>query len=276
MGSTAFGSNEAYMAGDWIKMRVNLREDPAVISISEKLKLEIDAVVGKLHHFWSWADQQTENGNAHSVTYEWVDRYLSVTGFAQVMHDEGWLEHSGDGISIPNFDRHNGKCAKSRALTRERVKRFRNADVTLVTPKRREEKRRVLDHLQASPSDDPSASPDDNGKAHAERKPPTGDHAELITYFCERWKTIHPGKYDFKSGQDGAHIKAILTLAASPEMARWMVDEYLACDELFIKDKAHTLAMMRTNLNRWYEAAVRRHKPREMPRRPSLVIHGEV
>lgn len=41
------------MAGDWIKMRVDLDGDPAVISISAKTGKEVLWVVGALHRFWS-------------------------------------------------------------------------------------------------------------------------------------------------------------------------------------------------------------------------------
>ncbi len=132
------------MAGDWIKMRKDLRDDPAVILIAERLGIDQDSVVGKLHRFWCWADSHTQDGNAPSVTESWIDRYVCVTGFARVMVDAGWLTISEHGLGIPNFARHNGQTSKARALTAERVQRHRNApSVTRALPeKRREEKRR--------------------------------------------------------------------------------------------------------------------------------------
>jgi hypothetical protein len=130
------------MAGDWIKMRVDLALDPAVISIAEECQIEEDMVVGKLHRLWSWADQQTEDGNAPSVTLSWIDRYICVTGFAKAMQSTGWLVVSGTGFGFPDFDKHNGKTGKSRALTAKRVKRNRNAvSVTHALPDKREDKR---------------------------------------------------------------------------------------------------------------------------------------
>lgn len=133
------------MAGDWIKMRVDLREDPDVISIATATDLDEDAVVGKLHRVWSWADQQTADGNAHSVTRAWLDRYVGVTGFASAMEKVGWLLVTDGGIQIPDFDAHNSESAKRRALTAKRAAKHRNAkrnatSVTKCAP--REEKRR--------------------------------------------------------------------------------------------------------------------------------------
>lgn len=130
------------MAGDWIKMRVDLALDPAVISIAEECQIEEDMVVGKLHRLWSWADQQTEDGNAVSVTLSWIDRYIGVTGFAKAMQSTGWLVVSGTSFGFPDFDKHNGKTGKARALTAKRVKRNRNAvSVTSALLDKREDKR---------------------------------------------------------------------------------------------------------------------------------------
>ncbi len=135
------------MAGDWIKMRVNLADDPAVITMATRLDAEEDVIVGKLHRFWSWADQQTTDGNAVGVTKKWIDRYISVTGFADSLEEVGWLIVKRGGITIPNFERHNGESGKRRTLTRDRVRNYRekngsNANhVTKALPeKRREEK----------------------------------------------------------------------------------------------------------------------------------------
>ena len=132
------------MSGDWIKMRVDLRDDPAVIRIAATLDLDEFEVVGRLHHLWAWADRQSRDGNADGVTKKWIDRYVQRDGFAQSMVEVGWLRITDTGILIPNFERHNGKSAKKRALTKERASRFRNADsnapsVTRALPEKRRE-----------------------------------------------------------------------------------------------------------------------------------------
>ncbi len=133
------------MAGDWIKMRVGLHEDPAVIGMAAQLKMDEYAVIGRLHRIWSWATAHTSNGNAHSVTPCNVDVLVNAPGFAEAMVTAGWLKTSEAGISFPKFDRHMSQGAKSRALTQARVQKLRNAaSVTDALPeKRRVEKRRI-------------------------------------------------------------------------------------------------------------------------------------
>lgn len=129
------------MAGDWIKMRCGLLGDPAVKGIARRLNINRYEVVGRLHAVWSWADQNVKrNGNADGVTLADLDEEAGVTGFAQSMVDEGWLEKLSTGLRFPDFEDHNGKPAKDRAVTAKRVKRFRN-DATVTHPL--PEKRRV-------------------------------------------------------------------------------------------------------------------------------------
>ena len=55
------------MSGEWIKMRLDLASDPAVIRIRRSLGLDVDAVVGKLHRLWSWADAHTVDGGRQRI-----------------------------------------------------------------------------------------------------------------------------------------------------------------------------------------------------------------
>ena len=136
------------MAGDWIKMQIGLDHSPEVIRLATALEIPETQVVGSLFKLWSWADQHTEDGNACGVTYFWIDRYISIDGFALALADVGWLSESDDGLLIPNFERHNGKSAKHRAKTNRRVSEHRKRNGASVTDraqkalpeKRREEK----------------------------------------------------------------------------------------------------------------------------------------
>ena len=125
------------MAGDWIKMRVNLTSDPAVIGIACALAISEHEVVGLLHWLWTWADQHTEDGNARGVNPAWVDRYSGKPGLAKAMTDVGWLDSDDDGIHFPNFERHNGSPAKQRAQStaRQKKKRAKAKAVAETSPK---------------------------------------------------------------------------------------------------------------------------------------------
>jgi hypothetical protein len=113
------------MAGDWIKMRTDLLEDPAVIGMACALGVDEYAIVGRLHKLWSWADKHCDNGHAKSVTFVWIDRYVCLDSFSECMAAAGWLEPFDGGITFPHFDRHNGKSAKVRADATERKRKER-------------------------------------------------------------------------------------------------------------------------------------------------------
>jgi hypothetical protein len=129
------------MAGDWIKFEIATPDKPEVWTLAEKLKLDPDAVVGKLIRMWIWFNLQTANGHASAVTKKIIDRDVGVTGFCDAVIFSGWLTEKDGEISVQNFDRHNGNSAKSRALGQKRKAKQRHAEVTVKTvlEKRREE-----------------------------------------------------------------------------------------------------------------------------------------
>jgi 5-methylcytosine-specific restriction endonuclease McrA len=126
------------VAGDWLKMSVNLPDKPEVWQIAGMLGIDADSVVGKLLRVWAWFDAHTEDGNA-VVPAQVLDRIACQSGFTEAMKSAGWLEAGPGGVlSMTSFDRHNGKSAKSRMSGAERVakhrnmKRLGNAEVTEV------------------------------------------------------------------------------------------------------------------------------------------------
>lgn len=109
------------MAGDWIKFELTTLDKPEVCQIADFADIDPDAVVGKLMRIWGWFDQQTENGNAPSVSKKLLDRLVGVIGFCEHMKSVAWMIEIDGVISLPHFDRHNGKTAKNRLLTAKRV-----------------------------------------------------------------------------------------------------------------------------------------------------------
>lgn len=118
------------MAGDWIKFELATLDKPEVFQIAEVVDCDPDAVVGKLMRVWGWFDQQTEDGNAPTVTKKLLDRLAGVIGFADAMADAGWLIENGATISLPHFDRHNGKSAKTRLLGARRVAKHKAGKIS--------------------------------------------------------------------------------------------------------------------------------------------------
>lgn len=157
------------MAGDWIKMEHTTPDKPEVVRMAAHLGIDQDAVVGKLARVWIWADQNSLDGNALTVTDAFLDRVTACPGFAGALREVGWLSGRQGLLTIPNFDRHNGQTAKARAVTNRRVSRHRAksesnaASVTHVTPmtlqKPLPEKRREEENTPLTPKGAGGAQP---------------------------------------------------------------------------------------------------------------------
>ncbi len=117
------------MASNWIKLEVITPDKPEIFRLAEILNIDPDAALGKVIRFWAWADQQMIDGNAEcnarGVTKSAIDRITFMAGFADALIQVGWLVESDGVLSLPNFERHNGKSSKKRAVTNERVTKIR-------------------------------------------------------------------------------------------------------------------------------------------------------
>ena len=127
------------MAGDWIPMRLDLAEDPAVMRMAEMLGMPEPCIVGYLHTIWSWASRQCDAGSVTGVSPKSLGRVTRCETIPDAMVAVGWLEEVEiDGtpsIRFPNWERWLSQSAKSRALTARRMasKRLRDSDAASVT-----------------------------------------------------------------------------------------------------------------------------------------------
>lgn len=121
------------MAGDWIKMRGNLWDDPRVSKLCDLCGCPEALIVGGLYWLWATADQHTESGVLPQLSTRQIDRKTSIPGFGAALVVIGWIVEQEDGIQLVRFEEHNGASAKKRAVTAKRVANHRsgNADVTL-------------------------------------------------------------------------------------------------------------------------------------------------
>ena len=104
------------MAGDWLKMRHDLADDPAIIRAAADLGIDEDAVLGKCFRLWCWVDRHTTDGRADGIGLPWVDRLTRCDGFGAALVRAGWLAELDGGLCFPRFDRHCSDTAKQRAL----------------------------------------------------------------------------------------------------------------------------------------------------------------
>jgi len=177
------------MAGDWIKMRADLANDPSVFRIRTAIGDDKLQIVGRLHVFWSWVDKHCVDGHVDGATSLLIDEIAMKDGFASALIDAGWLVIDTKGASIPNFDRHNGESAKERGLKNARQARWRrNRDgvvdgvvdgVASTVPSTREEKRRE-EKKELKDSSSPSAD-DRSGENSAAEKPAKAERLRQVT-----------------------------------------------------------------------------------------------
>jgi hypothetical protein len=156
------------MAGDWIPMRLDLYEDPAVLAMSERLEVREEVVVGYLHRVWAWASRNCHAASVTNVTLMSLGRVTGLSGFPELMAEVGWLMQSfnDDGkpvLTFPNWERWLAQSAKKRMKAAERQKKKRHAHVTktsrserdksVTTEQKRTEERdttKVVSHVRPS------------------------------------------------------------------------------------------------------------------------------
>lgn len=119
------------MAGEWIKVRTNLWDDPRIAQLVEITDQSEAAVIGGLYWLWATADEHSSDGLLHGMTTRTIDRKTGVTGLGAALVSIGWLSENAEGVTVSRFDEHNGASAKQRAQTAKRVSNHKgNAKVT--------------------------------------------------------------------------------------------------------------------------------------------------
>ena len=116
------------MAGDWIKMRSNLWDDPRVSRLCDITGAKEAAIIGGLYWLWASADQHSTNGNLSGLTTKAIDRKSGIKGFGEALVTIGWVSESANGVQVVRFDEHNGKSAKRRCAESVRKMSARDAD----------------------------------------------------------------------------------------------------------------------------------------------------
>lgn len=114
------------MAGDWIKMRIELQTHPKVFRMVSALNADRLRIIGGLHVAWSIFDTHSDDGVLVGYTADAMDAVIGWPGFTQAMIQVQWasLNESGS-LVMPRFDEHNGKSAKRRANDSERKRNIR-------------------------------------------------------------------------------------------------------------------------------------------------------
>lgn len=141
------------MAGDWIKWEHGLIDKPEVIRISAALKLAREIVVCRLMKFWEWCDANIpdnaiqETGSAFvslsprdGDNVAFIDALVGTPNFADSLTAVDWIRFRDGRIELPNFGRHNGETAKTRARNAKNQKKKRLKPEVETPPKTKPQK----------------------------------------------------------------------------------------------------------------------------------------
>lgn len=113
----------------WLKMRINLVDDPVVIRLSADMGLDRHYVIGKLYAVWSWFTDHTRDG-VTQIQPDTIDEALGLGGFIAKLIEVGWVEVQGDNLLVADWERHLSPRARYRAYdnTRHQSQRMKHGD----------------------------------------------------------------------------------------------------------------------------------------------------
>lgn len=216
------------MAGDWIKMRIDLQSHPKVVRILSAMRrtdvhntTDKFRVIGGLHAVWSVFDTHSTDGALPGYTPELLDHIVGLDGIAQAMIDVDWLLFDGEQtLAMPEFSEHNGKSGKRRAEDQKRKREERKCPQTVRDLSAddegilwtREEKRREekdINTIVASiAGNDESAGSDESDSGDKVAKLPACPHQKIIALYAEELPVLAQPR-----GWEGARATAL--------QARW-------------------------------------------------------
>lgn len=156
------------MAGDWIKWVKGLVRRREVIAVANALGADRRIVACSAMLLWEWADDNTTDGHVEGIGASDIDAIADLPGFGAALKSVGWLRVTARGITIVNFEHHNGESAKARALNqkhqqasrkrKESVRESSDKTVTRAEQSSREQRREENTKQQAG-APPPACSP---------------------------------------------------------------------------------------------------------------------
>lgn len=200
------------MAGDWIKMRGNLWDDPRVSRLCDLTNQSEAAVIGGLYWLWAAADQHTESGVMLGLSASSINRKTGIKKFAEALIEIGWIADHPEGIRIVRFEEHNGVSAKRRCADAQRKANGRGMSASEADKSRTEgghaedEKRRISELEKEKEKER-----EKEDKTHTGESPPVATQAGAV---CVLLKSkgigiVNPGNQKLISLLEaGAHIGA--------------------------------------------------------------------
>ena len=117
------------MAQPWMKIELPTPNKVEVFQMSELLNIDPDCVLGKLVRIWGWFNEHSNDGIESISVLKILNNLVRNNYFCDAMAEVGWLIINKKTIRIPNFEIHNGKGAKQRAMAARRQEKYRDKQV---------------------------------------------------------------------------------------------------------------------------------------------------
>ena len=106
---------------DWIKIEKATIDKPEIRHVARICGVTPGEAFAACFRLWAWMDEATADGTMPMTTAEDLDEVARLQGIAQALAQAGWLElHKPAGVTVMNWERHNGASAKRRALDAKR------------------------------------------------------------------------------------------------------------------------------------------------------------
>lgn len=113
----------------WIKIETGTPDKPELRAAARTCRTTPASAFLAFFRLWSYFDEHSEDGHIAGFAPQDADEIARLPGFGNALGSAGWLVFDNHGVTIANWDRHNGKSAKRRAIDteRKRLERARTA-----------------------------------------------------------------------------------------------------------------------------------------------------
>ena len=113
------------MSLHWLKIEKCTPDKPELRKAAKRCGVSRSDAFMAFFELWAYFDTHCEDGFIPGVSAADVDEIAGLEGFADAMVAVGWIIIDPMGLTVSNWDRHNGKSAKARAQTMRRVQAHR-------------------------------------------------------------------------------------------------------------------------------------------------------
>jgi hypothetical protein len=114
------------MAGDWIPIDTRIVRKRQVLRMASVMKVTPHHIVGLLVDVWSWAQENSVDGNVDVHVDALAPHVDGGNELLQAMQQVGWLEVTETGVLFPNAEEWITKGAKARLEKNLRQKKWRH------------------------------------------------------------------------------------------------------------------------------------------------------